>query len=1007
MRRKTINLVAALSLILLTITASAIPNPTPLSAGGGYPPVTVSLIPSSKTVQPGESFTIDVMLDMQANSHAISFVKFVWSFKDHVLEATAISLNPPFQFIEQLPTGPGVGTIGFSAGAGLNAVQNSMTVATLSFRADNLSDRSTQINWDIAQALSLSSWDSATENVVGSTSAAGVCVGTCWPPPYSIGGRMSDANTNAISGVTVNIAGPTIRSTTTDTYGDYLLRDLTAGSYTITPSKSGYTFSPASRTVVVPPDATTVDFIGTPETSSQTIDLEVTNIQSPTPPICAGSAYDFSAVIRNNGSAASGVFSIRWNSDGHYDDGGHNSIPAGATDGHGHLWQNLPPGQHTLTFIADFSDQIPETNENNNQQTITFTAIDCSLGDTTPPAAVTNLRSGPDTINAGGVSLSWTAPGDDGSGGGPAAQYDIRYSNRPIDNNNWASALQVDNEPGPGSPATSQTMFIPALQTGTRWYFAMRTADEAGNWSGVSNRPSIQDIGFRPQVDGYQFCNGPTSRSCDPGWGEYPFGAANGDYTMSDMRRMYGDGAVCEKTIGNICFPKWEALQWNIAINKMLNEGHCGGFTTTSLRFYKNIDDPINFQTGAKSTHELQLSNARRNIAYYQWLEAGTPVTSAREEGRKKTPAQILGELRSAMSGSISNPPSLILYGAEGIHAVAPYAIQERDDGVWWVYVYDNNHPDDANRYVEINTTTHINTWKYDFGIRRGGRDVVWSGTANSKSMSMVPLSTYEEPPSCPWCIVPSIQSGSSEGQIVLNGQGHLLISDAQGRRLGYVGNQFVTDIPGAFGSALPGGLGIPLEPIYHVPLGGVYTILLDGQTLTQPEDVAVNQIGPGYAISVEDIPLRPTSKDQLTLASDGTQVTYHANEPIAATLTLALDHANTGYRLQIKGVDIGANQAVTAKVNTTEGMLIFDNARASGGTHNLEINRVGTAGIQTFFHANINISPGDTHSIKYGAWDGSGSMVLQIDRGSNGTIDQTIRLENQRRPIYLPVVLR
>src|SRR5688572_5783031 len=96
MRRRITNVGAVLSLVLLTISTILTQPPTPLSAGGGYPPVTVSLIPSSKTVQPGETFTIDVRLDMQANSHAISFVKFVWSFKDHVLEATAISLNSRF-----------------------------------------------------------------------------------------------------------------------------------------------------------------------------------------------------------------------------------------------------------------------------------------------------------------------------------------------------------------------------------------------------------------------------------------------------------------------------------------------------------------------------------------------------------------------------------------------------------------------------------------------------------------------------------------------------------------------------------------------------------------------------------------------------------------------------------------------------------------------------------------------------------------------------------------------
>ncbi|PKO20485.1 MAG: hypothetical protein CVU38_19825, partial [Chloroflexi bacterium HGW-Chloroflexi-1] len=48
----------------------------------------------------------------------------------------------------------------------------------------------------------------------------------------------------------------------TDGEGNYTLGGLAAGTYTITPSKSGWTFSPVSRTVSVPPDATGKDFTG-------------------------------------------------------------------------------------------------------------------------------------------------------------------------------------------------------------------------------------------------------------------------------------------------------------------------------------------------------------------------------------------------------------------------------------------------------------------------------------------------------------------------------------------------------------------------------------------------------------------------------------------------------------------------------------------------------------------------------------------------------------------------
>ncbi len=79
--------------------------------------------------------------------------------------------------------------------------------------------------------------------------------GTC-----SISGRVTDGSGNPISGASISDgAGHTA---TTGSSGNYTLSWLTAGTYTIAPSKSGYTFWPASRTVSIPPDATGQDFTG-------------------------------------------------------------------------------------------------------------------------------------------------------------------------------------------------------------------------------------------------------------------------------------------------------------------------------------------------------------------------------------------------------------------------------------------------------------------------------------------------------------------------------------------------------------------------------------------------------------------------------------------------------------------------------------------------------------------------------------------------------------------------
>lgn len=84
------------------------------------------------------------------------------------------------------------------------------------------------------------------------------------------------------------------------------------------------------------------------------------------------------------------------------------------------------------------------------------------------------------------VTLAWTAPGDDANIG-TATLYDVRMSTAPIDLNSWNSATQVAGAPAPRVAGSKQSFTVHSLTYGTTYYFAIRTQDDAGNWSGLSN----------------------------------------------------------------------------------------------------------------------------------------------------------------------------------------------------------------------------------------------------------------------------------------------------------------------------------------------------------------------------------------------------------------------------------------------------------------------------------------------------------------------------------------
>lgn len=107
--------------------------------------------------------------------------------------------------------------------------------------------------------------------------------------------------------------------------------------------------------------------------------------------------------------------------------------------------------------------------------------------DTTAPATVTGLYTGSPTAIS--VPLVWNAPGDDGESG-QADHYDIRFSLSEITEANWADATTIDYAPTPKPAPELETVVVKGLGSNKTYYFALKTWDEAGNVSGLSNNAS-------------------------------------------------------------------------------------------------------------------------------------------------------------------------------------------------------------------------------------------------------------------------------------------------------------------------------------------------------------------------------------------------------------------------------------------------------------------------------------------------------------------------------------
>ncbi|GEM_PF-1963881 len=123
--------------------------------------------------------------------------------------------------------------------------------------------------------------------------------------------------------------------------------------------------------------------------------------------------------------------------------------------------------------------------------------------DTLAPAAVSDLAVVPG--NTGEIVVSFTAPGDNGPSG-TAASYELRYYVNPIDSEAEWSAASGNTVAWPASPkaggsAESETLSCAWQGTGNERFFALKTTDDAGNVSLLSNAAPFDPYPPDPVTD--------------------------------------------------------------------------------------------------------------------------------------------------------------------------------------------------------------------------------------------------------------------------------------------------------------------------------------------------------------------------------------------------------------------------------------------------------------------------------------------------------------------------
>ncbi len=463
----------------------------------------------------------------------------------------------------------------------------------------------------------------------------------------------------------------------------------------------------------------------------------------------------------------------------------------------------------------------------------------------------------------------------------------------------------------------------------------------------ASAGPIVADSGFRPDPNGFSFPN---------------YGGEEGyaNLNVTQMQRLFGP-AVCLPGEGGRCVLTPTARAWMQAQNAGMSGGHCYGLATLAELIHKGQLAEFGFRSlsalgaGAKVPFELRIEGNRRlqrTIARAFVLQELPAVDAGTVIG---TPNRILAELRAGLGQE--DPQSwtfgIFQRGFKGGHAITPYAIERRRNGVFDVHVYDNNWPGDAERRLRVNTRK--NTWRYYAATKPGIREAVYEGDAETKTLRLMPVLQSLGVQPC-WFCAGRQGLDSKFNEIRLDGVGgehaRLLIIDAKGRRTGFVDGRAVNQIPGAkmipraSGGAVAAATGIAQfrdspEPVYRIPRGTRFRLRIEGRELRQPVRQVLSVVGPTYDATIEDIEMGPRQTAEVLLAPRARLLRYRSTArtetPVVA---LGAEAKKAAYKISVEGLRAPRGSSITFVKRPAEQLLWIGDETTERRSYRLTIER-------------------------------------------------------------------
>jgi hypothetical protein len=502
------------------------------------------------------------------------------------------------------------------------------------------------------------------------------------------------------------------------------------------------------------------------------------------------------------------------------------------------------------------------------------------------------------------------------------------------------------------------------------------------------------DVGldFKPEVNGFSFEN----------YGKSPLP----NLTADEVRRFFGDQA-CASVADGKCVLTPPAKEWTDSINDAMQGGHCEGMAALALLFMQGKVSLKDFGD-ASTANGLKLEGNEKlakEIAYWWATQATTPLTSSRLVDLK--PSEVVAKLKESFTPGAAEQYTFAFFKikdgqkAEG-HAVTPYGLQDKGNGVWDVPVYDNNFPNQA-RALTIDTTNE--KWTYSTAINPSEPVAPYEGDATTKSLWLAPTSQRVVPQTCPFC------AGSTSGAPAkfAGAQAAAGVDEAGRYTQVFLGQEAaqanvrvtITDlngqpIPGAGAVDMVNGTNAEVPDIQQVPAGVPFRVTLDASKATGPVTTNVTMIGAATDQFIDDIHLEVGQVDTIELDPAKGSVSYETTSSESPTIGAGFSSPGADYAVAIGGVDLPGGGKVEMRMDQAAGKVYVVNHGKETGTYALAMERIDDKSDDLFSHDGVELGAGATLTLDYAQWDKGEKLKASVTPADGGA-PQDIELDSTK----------